>query len=547
MDEVFTSSQYSFSSQQINYIKTAINKSVSLPRFTCLPLPDTMLVDFRNTLRTKSQFKSYEIQPLLEKTIAPKLLQILDSKKELLSKQNLTESERNTFLATKAKAAGLSAQQLEAILNSGFLYVPYVDYFNRTAEKKYREIKNDTGKVIKRIPYTLYNYSLRLGILWYQLQVENNSPKIVFIQDIQSEMIQRSGEEDNNVETPTVENVLFKEVVNTSCSNLELETKRMEIFQLRGEVASADFFGVNVTLGKREGVKLDDTYWIEEDEEMPSGEIVKNKRGFVKIRNVADNNDDETAQSYGQIITGGNYSAGLSATELPLLGVNITIGATMLPYTLSTFFNPSQSFSLEKNDFSIGVDSKISSTFGGMVSLQKNLANETGISEFWLTATGAVGVLDIDGKYYFHRTSPISIDSSNNVGFSLTGFGGLGLLKKFYIRRFGLLMQGEVRYAFTRISTTAKDELNKDDVEYILYHNTIGVVGKVGLEIYATPTVSFGVGAEYSIFSPSNTWSVSVDQGKTTLAKNSNAVGPEVNYSGLGFHLWLNYSLPSLQ
>jgi hypothetical protein len=60
------------------------------------------------------------VRPIVEKNLAPKLLELLDMNKELLSKENLSETERNTFLATKAKSAGLSASQLEAILNSGF-------------------------------------------------------------------------------------------------------------------------------------------------------------------------------------------------------------------------------------------------------------------------------------------------------------------------------------------------------------------------------------------------------------------------------------------
>ena len=550
VDKVLVPSNVKVTAEQTEYVRKSLARNINFARFNYAPLPDNVVASFGTEASGLSRLTPENVKPILDRTLAPQLLQILDVNKELLSKQNLSEEERNTFLATKAQAAGLSATQLEAILNSGFFYIPFVDAYNLRVEKGFREVKNDKGKVIRRIPLTEYIHSIQMGLLWYKLNVDrNNNATVVFVgaaEGWKGDPIVRSAiHEDETFEGKRIDDDgstdfdAFKSAVDVSGFNIQTETKKMEAFTLTGEVTEPTLFGVKLNLGNKEGVGLDDTYWIEEYEETATGTVVKQKRGFVKIREIGDNNRDETATSYAQTITGSNYSQGLSVTELPLLGVNGVIALGTFPVTISTFNNRANGFNMTRHDFSAVVNTESKSAYGASVSFQTDLANTTRISEFWGHIGGAIGITSVDGKFlYLYNGSPDSTD----IGASLTGYVNAGVLKKFYFRRFGILFGADVKYALTRFSVSGDDGNT-----YKLTNGNLGVDGRVGLEVYVNPVLSVGGGAEYNVFGTSSSWSALVTDKDNVDTKNSDATGPEVKYSGLGIYLWVNYSLPSLK
>jgi hypothetical protein len=547
VDKVVVPANVTLTPRQTDYIKKTVARNINFARFNYAPLPDTVTASFSNEVGNVSRPTPEIIRPIMDKTLAPQLMQILDVNKELLSKQNLSEAERNTFLATKAQAAGLSASQLEAILNSGFFYIPYADSYRRSIERGFREVKNDKGKVIRRIPLTEYTHSLQLGLLWYKLNVDrNNKASVVFVgaaQGWKDEPIVRSETHEdetfdgNKIDDDGTEDYnAFKAAVDVSCFNIQLETKKMEAFKLTGEISEATFFGVTLNLGNKEGVGLDDTYWVEEFEESATGEIVKNKRGFVKIREVGDNKRDENATSYAQTITGSNYSQGLTVTELPMLGINALIGFGTFPVTISPIVK-TDNFMTQAPNFYAKIKSESNTAYGASLSFQTDLANATRLPELWGHIGGAIGITSIDGTIFTNNGS-----DSSDIGASLTGYVNLGVLKKFYFRRFGLLFQADAKYAMTYISVSGKDNNT-----YKLTNGNFGLDGRAGLEIYLSPVFSIGGSAEYNIFGVGNSWSAVVTDKDNKDTKNSNATGPDIKYSGVGVYLWINYSLPSLK
>jgi hypothetical protein len=547
VDKVVVPANVTLTPSQADYVKKTVARNINFARFNYAPLPDTVTASFGNEVGNVSRLTPEIIRPIMDKTLAPQLMHILDVNKELLSKQNLSEAERNTFLATKAQAAGLSASQLEAILNSGFFYIPYADSYRRSIQHGFREVKNDKGKVVRRIPLTEYTHSLQLGLLWYKLNVDrNNKASVVFVgaaQGWKGEPIVRSEtHEDETLEGNKIDDEgtedynAFKAAVDVSCFNIQLETKKMEAFMLIGEISEATFFGVTLNLGNKEGVGLDDTYWVEEFEESASGEIVKNKRGFVKIREVGDNKRDENATSYAQTITGSNYSQGLTLTELPMLGLNALIGFGTFPVTISPIVR-TDSLMKQAPNFYAKIKSESNTAYGASLSFQTDLANATKISELWGHIGGAVGITSIDGTIFTNN----GLDSAD-IGASLTGYVNFGIIKKFYFRRFGLLFQADAKYAMTYISVSGKDNNT-----YKLTNGNFGLDGRAGLEIYLSPVFSIGGSAEYNVFGVGKSWSAVVTDKDNKDTKNSDATGPDIKYSGVGVYLWINYSLPSLK
>ena len=547
VDKVLVPSQVRLSVEQTEYIKRSVAKSVSFERFNYAPLPDTVVASFGTQASSLTKFGSDDVKPVLDRTLASELLRLLDVNKELLSKQNLSETERNTFLATKAKAAGLSADQLEAVLNSGYFYIPFVESYGRTVKKDVREVKDDKGKVTKKIPFTTFTHDIEMGLLWYKLDVDrSNNASVAFVGRAlgwKLGAISRSEDKDDD-DKDNVDWKAFQEAVDVSCKNIGLETTRLEAFKLKGGVTEISATGLRMSLGTREGVGLDDTYWIEEMEETESGQIIKTKRGFVKIRTVGDNKRDQSATSYAQVIAGSNYSAGLDATELPLLGLNAIVSFATLPVKVSPYNLTATTWdSARYNPFSMRINSESKAAFGGMFALQGSLAHATKISELWFNIGINVGVTTIDGKFYVPTSSG---SDSLDIGASLTGSINAGLLKKFYFRRYGLVLQADVKYSLLRMSAAGKDPVDNSDITYEFTNGTLGFDARAGLETYLTPTFSIGIAAEYDMFGVVNSYTAAItNKSSNDITKKSDAPGPDLNYGGLGYYVWINYSIPS--
>ncbi len=557
VNKVLVPAAFQLAPDQLELIKKAVAKSVDFERFNYAPLPENIVTSFSTEASSLKNFTPQEVKPILDRTLAPQLFHVLDINKELLSKQNLSETERNTFLATKAKAAGLSATELEAILNSGYFYIPFIEQYVHTAKKDVREEKDSKGKVVKKVPFTKYSHELELGLLWYKLIIDrSNNAAVEYIGRAQGwklGSVERSNEQDDE-KGGDADAKGFREVIDVSCKNIGLETKRMEAFSLKGGVTETSATGLRMSLGTREGIGLDDTYWIEEMEETESGQVIKTKRGFVKIRQIGDNKKEESATSYAQVITGTNYSAGLGATELPLLGMNAVISAAMFPALMSplnggTPIPPFVSLDNSQYNFGIKVLSESKSAFGGMFAVQISLAHATNVSELWFNIGVNVGVTSIDGKFYiphFSSSKQIVGTDSVDIGASLTGNISAGLEKKFYFRRYGFLLQADLKYSLLRMSGKGKDETNSNDVTYKLTNGALGFDARAGLEVYVSPTFSIGLAAEYNMYNVVNSYTALVsDNNNNDITKKTDVPGPDLKYGGLGYYVWINYSLPS--
>lgn len=547
VDKVLVPSGVHLSADQLNYIERAVARSVVLERFNTEPLPEHVITSFSQEASSFTTITPEEVKPVLDRTLAPELLRILDINKELLSKQNLSEAEKNTFLATKAKAAGLTATQLEAVLNSGYFYIPFVESHSRQVTRGEREEKDDKGNVKKKIPTVKFQHELKLGLLWYKLNVDaNNAVAVVYVGKAKGwnlGAVSRSEQKDADSKEDA-DWTAFRDVVDVSCNNVGLETKRMETFRLTGGVTETSSTGVRLSLGTREGVGLDDTYWIHENEETESGQIVKVTRGFVKIRSVGDNRRDPSATSYAQVITGTNYSAGLDAVELPLLGMNALASFAAFPVKVSSYSGGIQWDSAAYNPLSIRIHSESKMAYGAMVAFEADLAHTTNISELWFHLGGAIGVTSVDGDFFV----PVSGGGTDSlhIGASLTGSINAGLLKKFYFRRFGLVLQADVKYSLLRMSAGGKDPRDNSSITYKLTNGALGFDGRVGLETYITPTLSFGIAAEYNLYNVVNTYTAAVSNASgDDITKKTDEVGPDLNYGGAGYYVWINFSIPS--
>jgi len=154
IDALLYSQQTNFlDKEDENYYLRKIHDGIRLARFDYNTLPDKVQANFKKDMQKKGDISEEKITQLLERTIVPEIIKILDLEKEIRAKNLITESQRNSFIALKAKEMGITATQLEQVMNSSFLYVPFLS--------KYKTKKDKDKKTL--------SVSLAGGLIWYQV------------------------------------------------------------------------------------------------------------------------------------------------------------------------------------------------------------------------------------------------------------------------------------------------------------------------------------------------------------------------------------------
>jgi len=91
--------------KEAEYIIKKLREYIEMPRFDYNPIPAELLEDFREEVESRGSNVSLdEIVEILKEKFVPKIIEILDIEKEIRAQNLLTEEQRNSFIATKAKA-----------------------------------------------------------------------------------------------------------------------------------------------------------------------------------------------------------------------------------------------------------------------------------------------------------------------------------------------------------------------------------------------------------------------------------------------------------
>ena len=120
----------SLSDRNEKYFLSAIHDGIKIARFDYNPLPDMVQSSFRRRLSRRSYSES-EIGELINETIAPELIKILDVQKEIRARNLVTEVQKNSFIVLKAKEMGITAAQLQQVMNSSYLYIPFLSHYKK--------------------------------------------------------------------------------------------------------------------------------------------------------------------------------------------------------------------------------------------------------------------------------------------------------------------------------------------------------------------------------------------------------------------------------
>ncbi len=516
---------------------------VEVDRFDYNVLPANLIQDFRREANSIDSVNTDAISDVLESTVTSKIVDILNDP-DVMQKRGTAlkdESAFQSFAATKAKSLGLTTDELKTLMNSAYIYLPYIHSAKKETEDKYLSI-------------TIYG-----GILWWQLKVDGSGNASV--EKVLEAKTSGLSSIDPNGKNPLTDKPLYTEfkfgnekwsttpeqyaqndAMLAFAKNLGVKTKEIEAFKLQAQIVEADGKKYAFPLGFKEGVHLDDGFHIVEFMEDEQGNEVAEEIGFVRVAKTGDNNEDPNNYTYANQLLGSKVSEGTVVMEHPRLGMDARIKFGMI-----SGMNISRSHSQLPNflggEYIFVDDEGATSAIGANITFAYNLAPVIGVSQTFL---------DIDMGFFM----PVVEINPNAEAFPFIIPINFGVTKKIQFGKsnLGVGVNGGFDM-FSMAGTITVSTVSSTEYTYAYSIMALGFGASVNYEMLLTPDLSFNIGAGYRLGLAPLSASITIDETEYDLTENYTTYFPgkdfdetfeDLNLGGLGINLGINYALGEL-
>jgi hypothetical protein len=516
---------------------------VEVDRFDYNVLPGNLIQDFRREANSIDEINPDAISDVLESTVISKIVDILNDP-DVMQKRGTAlkdESAFQSFAATKAKSLGLTTDELKTLMNSAYIYLPYIHSAKKETEDKYLSI-------------TIYG-----GILWWQLKVDGSGNASV--EKVLEAKTSGLSSIDPNGKNPLTDKPLYTEfkfgnekwsttpeqyaqndAMLAFAKNLGVKTKEIEAFKLQAQIVEADGKKYAFPLGFKEGVHLDDGFHIVEFMEDEQGNEVAEQIGFVRVAKTGDNKSDPNNFTYANQLLGSKVSEGTVVMEHPRLGMDARIKFGMI-----SGMNISRSHSQLPNflggEYIFVDDEGATSAIGANITFAYNLAPIIGVSQTFL---------DIDMGFFM----PVVEINPNAEAFPFIIPINFGVTKKIQFGKsnLGVGVNGGFDM-FSMAGTITVSTVSSTEYTYAYSIMALGFGASVNYEMLLTPDLSFNIGAGYRLGLAPLSASITIDETEYDLTENYTTYFPgkdfdetfeDLNLGGLGINLGINYALGEL-
>ncbi len=476
--------------------KGLINTYIKAPRFDNNNLPGRILKQFYAKSQSINDLSG--IERLLEETVMQEIVKILNDPDVQINRGLALkdESDFQSFAATKARSLGLTTDELIVLMNSAYIYLPFITYS-----------KHSRLLLIPRM-IDRFKYKVEGGIIWWNIKVDSDGKtsikKVITVkgqgsatrsigifQFIGDLVVATGGAKQNIVDKVTPESImknLYNKATKDFIQNLSIHMQEFADFiRLSGQIVEADGNNYKISLGKKEGLHLDDGFNVVEFYE-DGGLLKAKKKGFGRVIKTGDNINNPRNYSIVKQKIGKVVSEGSVLVERPSVGsaYGIRYGQSSINIPKDIFSHISQygfdSAQIFNDDITTGSNTALYKSFnissgltgpqtyfnlelGRMVTDKSNFNKEIVKDDFKISST------------YFYTGIAKKFDLSRGyVGIGLdVGFESLGL--------------GGTMYVETGYSEPAPGE-------FYLYFNDFYWSTKLSTEyeFLITPDLSFNIG-----------------------------------------------------
>jgi len=501
------------------FFERMIDLYIKVPRFDYNQLPEEQIRTFRNEADKLTVINAHTIAEVLERTVALEIKRILsDPQIQQARRADLEdESARIRVARLKGREYGLTEDQLMLLMNSAYIYLPYITSITRT----YMD--------------TQFTYVIEGGILWYRVHIAPDG-RVSLIQR-QSATARGIGTADaakardyskfylgNEVFSTTVEEHAQYNAVQAWVKNLGVRMKEMPEFALTAQIMERmPGRKFSAEIGFREGVHLDDGFFFAELYEDSAGDINKRIIGYSRVIRTGDNRDesDRNVRSLVQAYYGTPVE-GAVLLENPRLGIDLTVAMG-----IRSGMNIPQEASwapLPVSDFVFIEDAESQLEFN--FNFAYNLAPIVGIRQLFYD-------LEVDVGFPVVEYNP-AVENAR----ALTVAAYTGLSKKFWAGRNAISFGAKVGY--DRFITTS----TWGDYDVSLAANILGFRGAMDYHFMMSPNWQFNIGLDLKACTLPFSSSLIIDGEEYDLA--GTTYHDDIDLGGVMFRVGLLHSLGQL-
>jgi hypothetical protein len=488
------------------YLLKKLREYIEMPRFDYNPIPEELVADFKSELESRgSSISLDEIVELLKEKFVPKIIEILDIEKEIRAQGLLTEAQRNSFIATKAKSLGITAEQAMKIMNSAFIYVPVISKYNTYISGQAYVVKLSAGVVWYRVVYSEDGTSDLKLVAKKEIEttastglVESKSESI--LDAILGAIIEAILGLKEKAREKAKEKA-FKNAVDNLVREIQIYVRDIPEFRLGEQVVEVYGNTISFPLGLKEGLKVDDGFDLIEKQEKPDGKIIERKIGFARVFQVADNRSNPNQFSKARILIGNGIEPGIYAYERPRAPIDLLISFKNNPFAIS---------SEKMMGYSIHFD------------ILYNFGRNRNISQLFVgggIGTGSGNPENLGSLKGVFKDKPDVLIYEFNVL----------LLKRFYPTR-GLAFVGRADLILEVVIFSKKAQFE---------HYGFGVAFGPGVELLLSPDINFGFGINYRFLFENPFWVIKDYEGSFSPGL--------ADHTGVVFSIYINYTLPSYE
>lgn len=522
---------------QLNFpfFNRMIESYIEMPRFDYNELPETLLKEFRDRANAKSTINATIIAQLLEETVGQQMLEILNDP-EIMQNRGLAlrdEAAWQTFAATKARSIGLTVEELEILLNSSYLYLPFISRIELTDRRPAaRALLAEFMPAADSDDIFVY---IDGGIVWFSVNVSPDGA--VSISTLRAISASAHGSQEKG-RTATFQfgndtwrlndsQYALYDATQAWVRNLAVLTQEIPEFQLRGTVREVlPRRNYSLDIGRREGVHVDDIYQLFEVRFDEMGNESLHSVGFSRITSVGDNREEQFQFSNARQLLGRRQGVGIIAKEYPRVGYDFR-----LKFGRTIGMDISRSQDPQGFDFMQWLSGDINESFDVHITYSYNLARITGKSQRFLDLDLRIGfpIFEPDPAYADTRINPI------------LGSAYLGYTRKFWFA--GRQNLGIGVGVGTDMFTYKVDALFFDESLTLF---AVGAKANLDYEILITPALSFNVGAGYRV-STEPFWAQYKFEGFGFNIEGNLPASADIDMGGVYVTAGINYSLRQLR
>ena len=299
-------------------VKAIWDPYISLSRFDKNRLPASLSQVFLDALAVSSNVTVESLGEIVNSVYASEIQKLLtDPELQKARIEQFKEKNTYTFEFGKGKSYSVTASDLEALFSSAFFYIPYIRDV-RFLKSYYVKKVDDKKKKMKEI-----SLGIDAGIIWYQIKIlPNKAVKVEYVETLTSSTFDSQAKA-ISYSDDTIINDLISDSLVTIGTNFSYKIKNMAVFNIKGRIDSANKNSLYLELSEKEGVAVDDYFWIMEDYESEDGYKSK-KVGLSYVSNFVSDQDKVTVSKATQIF-GNHHHVGSWVKESPRYGAALKI------------------------------------------------------------------------------------------------------------------------------------------------------------------------------------------------------------------------------